>query len=780
MKEIRKSIKFVSNFMKKYFVSLLFVLMFIFISTYLNIHAPKYMGEAIDKLIQPMSVELVDKDGKKVKTEVSGYVVESIKYDTFSKIIKEIEDGNGLSTETKKIIESSNSDDLKKLLDIDNAELKKQFDFLMEFKRIVDINEEALDAGFDTDQKDAIKNSKVFTQSQKNALTFTDADFINQLSANGIPKFLATEMLKDPKTNMPADMYKGYQATKDMQSTDNINNLYSTAKQFDLDEQRQEAAYDKFKGSLFLLILAYVFTAVSGYMYSILMARTSAKTVRDMRISMFNKIEKLSIRFFDNHSDGDLLSRFVNDMDNISTALNQSFTQAISQVALLFGVIYMMFSEDKTSYVFSNGFEIHNLLAWLMMIFAFIAIVGSRIVIIKAQKYVTVQQQKLGNLNGFIDEQINGQKTIIAYGQQGKSLSGFEDVNLDLRETSFKGQMYSNILMPLVQGVGFINLGTLVFLGSMLIANGSDVVSVGLIVAFIQYSQRFFNPLASILSQYNLLQLGFTGVERVAEVFEVEPEITDENSQGDIDGISGTVHINDVSFSYVEGKEILSHVDIKVSKGQTVALVGPTGSGKTTVMNLMNRFYDVTDGAILIDNQDIRSISISSLRKNVGIVLQESIIFKGTIFDNIAYGKDDATLEEVVEVAKLANIDTFIDSLEDGYYTEVDNNSSLLSIGQKQMISIARTILTDPDLLILDEATSNVDTITEEKIQKAMKNALDGRTSFVIAHRLKTILDADIIVVLKDGEVIEQGNHQELLKLDGFYAELYKNQFVIE
>ncbi len=780
MSKINKSMKLIASFMKNYAVSVVFVVLFIIATTYLNVHAPKFMGDAIDRMISPMTVELTDADGKTYEEEIDGYVVEAIKFDTFSELVTSIEDGNGIPDDIRDTLETTNNENVTDLLEMSDKELEEQFAFLAEFKTIVELNKDAVKNGFNDEQIKAIKKSSVFTDEQITALTLTDKDIIDQLVEAGAPEAMAKEMMKDPEENLPEDAYAGYKAAMELQDPESISNLYDTATQFDVDSQRKEAAYDKFLESIKLLVIAYLLTSVSYFMYSFLMARTSANTVRDMRVGLFHKIEELSIRFFDTHSDGDLLSRFVNDMDNISNALTQSFTQALSQVAMLIGVIYMMFAEDETVYTFDNGFELHNLLAWLMVGFAIIAIIGAIFVIRKAQKHVTLQQAKLGDLNGYVDEQISGQKTIIAYGLQNESQVGFDTVNNELKKTSFKGQMYSNILMPLVQGVGVINLGTIVFAGSMLIVNGSDVVSVGLIVAFIQYSQRFFNPLASVLSQYNLIQLGLTGAERVGDIFDVEPEVTDRDEVVEIDGIDGTVHIKDVTFEYNEGKPVLRNVDIEVAKGQKVALVGPTGSGKTTVMNLMNRFYDVTGGQILVDGKDIRDVSLASLRRNVGIVLQESVTFSGTIFDNIAYGREDATEEEVINAAKLANIHDFVMTLDDGYQTKVDNSSSLLSTGQKQMMSIARTILTDPDLLILDEATSNVDTVTEEKIQAAMANALHNRTSFVIAHRLKTILDADIIVVLKDGEVIEKGSHAELIELDGFYAELYNNQFVVE
>lgn len=779
MNDAWTSIKFIASFMKKYAFKLCFVLLFIVITTYLNVHAPKYMGEAIDKLISPMEVEI--KCGDSVCNEkIQGYVVESITYKSLVEMTDSIEAGNGIPEDISKSLAKSNNEQTKKMLDLSNSELKEQYDFLIEYNRIVELNPKAVEKGFDKEQINEIKNSTVFNDGFKAAITLTKYEMIKNLETTGMPKAIAEQAMKDPKANLPADVYKTYSQAMDLQKPEKIQDTYDLAQSLIPNEARKQAAYDKFGDSILLLILAYIFTALSYFMYSFIMARTAAQTIGDMRVGLFHKIEELSIRFFDQMSDGDLLSRFVNDMDNISNAMQQSFTQAISQVAMLIGVIWMMFKEDTTVITLNNGMEISNVLTWIMIMFAIVAIVVALLIINRAQRYVSVQQSKLGSLNGFVDEQINGQKTIIAYGLEQSSNEGFDTVNEDLRQTSFKGQMYSNLIMPTVNGIGFINLGFIVFAGSLFVASGSDAISVGLIVAFIQYSQRFFQPLASIFSQYNLIQLGVTGGSRIKEIFDVEQEITNKDDSKEITGISGKVHINDITFGYDPKKPVLKNVDIEVEKGQMVALVGPTGSGKTTVMNLMNRFYDVNEGTIFVDGVDIREISLDSLRHNVGIVLQESVIFADTIYNNIAYGKEDATKEEVVEVAKLANIHDFIMSLDEGYETKVDNASTLFSVGQKQMMSIARTILTNPDLLILDEATSNVDTVTEEKIQAAMKNALHNRTSFVIAHRLKTILSADIIVVLKDGEIIEKGNHAELLNQNGFYAELYNNQFVIE
>lgn len=345
----------------------------------------------------------------------------------------------------------------------------------------------------------------------------------------------------------------------------------------------------------------------------------------------------------------------------------------------------------------------------------------------------------------------------------------------------FKGQFYSGILFPLMNGLNLLNLAIVIAMGAWMIISGqvTQAVGLGLIVTFVEYSQTYFQPLTQITSIYSMIQLALTGARRLATVEEQKDEGTVPNGKI-LDGLKKSVKLEDVHFGYDKNKEILHGVSISVDKGKSVAVVGPTGSGKTTIMNLLNRFYDVNSGKVTFDGTDVRDIKLESLRNNVGIVLQDSILFSGTIADNIRYGKPDASMDEVVSAAKQANIHDFIESLPDGYETQVSDSSSVFSTGQKQLVSIARTILINPDFLILDEATSNVDTVTEEKIQKAMDAVIAGRTSFVIAHRLKTILNSDKIVVLKDGKVIEEGSHEKLLKDKGFYYKLYTDQMAFE
>lgn len=362
-----------------------------------------------------------------------------------------------------------------------------------------------------------------------------------------------------------------------------------------------------------------------------------------------------------------------------------------------------------------------------------------------------------------------------------ESVDGFKTYNNRVRNAMFKGQFYSGILFPLMNGLNLLNLAIVIAMGAWMIISGqvTTAIGLGLIVTFVEYSQTYFEPITQVTSIYSMIQLALTGARRLAEVEEQPDENAVPNGK-EISGLNKGVKLENVHFGYTENKEILHGISVSVDKGESVAVVGPTGSGKTTIMNLINRFYDVDSGKITFDGTDIRDIKLGSLRNNVGIVLQDSVLFSGTIADNIRYGKPDATIDEVISAAKQANIHDFIDNLPDGYETKVSDSGSVFSTGQKQLISIARTILTNPPFLILDEATSNVDTVTEEKIQKAMDAVIAGRTSFVIAHRLKTILNSDKIVVLKDGNVIEEGNHQALLKQKGFYYKLYTDQTAFE
>lgn len=547
-----------------------------------------------------------------------------------------------------------------------------------------------------------------------------------------------------------------------------ITELANYVGQYMNPQTHQTASMTPFYKALGLMMLFFVVTAITMFISSFISSRISAEASGRMRIGLFAKLQRMTIKYFDTHRDGEILSLFTSDLDNIFNAMNQAIFQLLSQFALFVGVILMMFNQNVK-------------LALVTMASTPVAIIVAWFVISRARHYIDQQQDATGKMNGYINEQINGEKIIITQGLQKDSIAGFAPHNETVKQATFKGQVYSGMLFPLMQGLSLLNLAIVIFFGSWLVVHdGMDKsVGLGLIVVFVNYSQQYYQPITQITSIYNMLQLAVTGARRLSDVDEQVEEVTPDNGQK-LTGVASNVALKDIHFAYQEDKEILHGVSIDVQKGEMVALVGPTGSGKTTVMNLLNRFYDVTGGSVTFDGVDVRDLDLKSLRDHVGIVLQDSVLFSGTIADNIKFGDPEASDEAMIDAAKQANIHDFIMTLPDTYQTKVDDENSIFSTGQKQLLSIARTILTNPSFLILDEATSNVDTVTEARIQAAMDNVIAGRTSFVIAHRLKTILGADKIVVLKDGQVIEEGSHEALVAEGGFYAELYHNQMVFE
>ena len=520
-----------------------------------------------------------------------------------------------------------------------------------------------------------------------------------------------------------------------------------------------------------LMNLAYVLIVlvVSSLIYMVLMSRIIAESTNEMRKGLFGKLSRLTVSFFDRHQDGDILSRFTSDLDNILQAFNESLVSVMTNIALYIGLLIVMFAKNVT-------------LALITIASTPVAVIMLIVILKLARKYTNLQQKEVGKLNAYMDESISGQKAVIVQGIQEDVIAGFVEQNERVRKATFKGRMFSGILFPVMNGMSLVNTAVVIFIGSAVLLNDQNMetaTALGLIVMFTQFSQQYYQPIIQLAASWGSLQLAFTGADRIQEMFDAEEEIRPQDAPVFTELKEG-VEIRNVDFSYLPGKPILKDVSISAPKGKMIAVVGPTGSGKTTIMNLINRFYDVDAGSITFDGKDIREFDLDSLRSKVGIVLQDSVLFSGTIRDNIRFGVPDASQEMVEAAAKATHIHDYIESLPDKYDTLINDDQSVFSTGQKQLISIARTLMTDPQVLILDEATSNVDTVTESKIQHAMEAIVAGRTSFVIAHRLKTILNADQIIVLKDGQVIEQGNHQELLKLGGFYAELYHNQFVFE
>lgn len=535
-----------------------------------------------------------------------------------------------------------------------------------------------------------------------------------------------------------------------------------------VDLKKGTASMNTFYSALWSMFLFYLLSQIAIFIAWMVMSKFNADSTNDMRENLFAKFQRMLVRYFDTHQDGKLLSLLTSDLDNIFNAMNNAIFEIISQGIMFVGTIIVMFTINST-------------LAWTTIATTPFILIISVLLMKKARVYIDKQQDEIGDLNGYITEQINGEKVIITNGLRQESVDGFKVYNNKVRTVLFKGQFYSGILFPLMNGLNLLNLAIVIAMGSWMIISGqiSQAIGLGLIVTFVEYSQVYFQPLTQITSIYSMIQLALTGARRLATVEEQKDENEVPNGKV-ISGLNHGVKLENVHFGYNKDKEILHGVNISVDKGQSVALVGPTGSGKTTIMNLLNRFYDVNSGKVTFDGTDVRDIQLTSLRNNVGIVLQDSVLFTGTVADNIRYGKPNASMDEVISAAKQANIHDFIETLPDGYDTQVSDASSIFSTGQKQLMSIARTILTNPPFLILDEATSNVDTVTEEKIQKAMDTVIAGRTSFVIAHRLKTILNSNKIVVLKDGNVIEEGSHEALLKEKGFYYKLYTDQMAFD
>ncbi|MSR92395.1 ABC transporter ATP-binding protein [Inconstantimicrobium porci] len=511
-----------------------------------------------------------------------------------------------------------------------------------------------------------------------------------------------------------------------------------------------------------ILLVLYVVSSLFNYLQQYLMAEVSQKTVYDMRREAENKLGRMPLKYFDAHSHGDVLSRFTNDMDNISSTLQQSLTQLITSIVTIVGILIMMLT-------------ISPLMTLIALVVLPVSMFVIKPILKKAQGFFIGQQIKLGQLNGHIEEMYTGHNVVKAFGHEEKSIKEFKVINEQLYEVGWKAQFISGLMMPVMMFINNIAYVTVCVVGGFLATKKK--LEVGDIQAFIQYMRSFSQPINQTANIANIIQSTVASAERVFEILDEKEEIPDSKDAVVMTDCEGNVQFDHVKFGYTENNTLIHDMNIDVKKGHTIAIVGPTGAGKTTLINLLMRFYEVDDGRILIDGIDIREMTRESLRNTFGMVLQDTWSFKGTIKENIAYGRMGATDEEIIEAAKAAHADHFIRTLEHGYDTELNEEASNISQGQKQLLTIARAILADPKILILDEATSSVDTRTEVAIQKAMDKLMHGRTSFVIAHRLSTIKDADLILVMNHGNVIEQGTHKELLAQKGFYADLYNSQF---
>lgn len=507
-----------------------------------------------------------------------------------------------------------------------------------------------------------------------------------------------------------------------------------------------------------VLVVVYALSASFTWLMTQLCVNVSQNTVFAIRKDLFDKMQSLPLKYYDTTSKGDIMSRITNDVDNISLSLNTSLSQAFQSALMIVGVLGFMLSLSLP-------------LTFVCLLAIPVLFIITKAITKRSRVYFKEQQRVLGALNGNIEESITGQKVIKTFVKEDDELERLTIMNEELRKAGTNAQIFSGLMGPASTLINSLCYGLIAVTGAII------GISPGVITSFLIYSKQFARPFNELAMQYNTLLSAIAGAERVFQVMDQEPEPADDKDALVLDNVKGRVDFKDVCFAYEENHPILKHIDLYAEPGQTIALVGPTGAGKTTIINLLTRFYDIQQGIISIDGKDITHLTRDSLRSSLGIVLQDTYLFTGTIMENIRYGRLDASDAEVKQAAILSQAHEFIRRLPQGYDTELSEDNDSLSQGQKQMIAIARTMLANPKILILDEATSNVDTRTEIKIQKAMLNLMKGKTSFVIAHRLSTIRNADLIAVLKDGEIVERGNHKELLAAKGFYYDLYMNQF---
>lgn len=512
-----------------------------------------------------------------------------------------------------------------------------------------------------------------------------------------------------------------------------------------------------------LMAAIYLISAICTYFQNGIMIDVSQKTTAEIRKDLFDSMQHLPLKYFDSHSSGDIMSRLTNDVDNINNTLSQSVAQLLGGVINVVGMLIAM--------LLLNPF-----LTLIGILTVPIMLVVTRFIAGHTKKYFKRQQKELGELNGYAEEMVSGQKAIILFRREEYVKKDFKNVNQRLKKSAILSQAFSGIMGPTMNLLNNITYLLIAAVGGYMVIGGIGGMTIGVVFSFLLYMKNFSRPLNEMANLFNTLQSALAGAERVFEIMD-EPKEQDTPDSKELQNPDGDIVAEDVSFSYLPGKPVLKHASFNAEKGQTIAIVGPTGAGKTTIISLLTRFYDMDSGTITIDGTPITDFTRDSLRKNIGMVLQDTYLFAESVMENIRYGRLTATDQEVIDAAKQAGAHSFITQLEDGYDTILSDNAQDLSQGQRQLLAIARAILAKPSILILDEATSSIDTRTELKIQEAMQKLMQGRTNFVIAHRLSTIRNADMILVIDNGEIIERGTHDQLLQQDGFYATLYNSQF---
>ncbi len=519
----------------------------------------------------------------------------------------------------------------------------------------------------------------------------------------------------------------------------------------------------KYIGEILLILGGlYIISAIFSYVQQYMMAGVSQKIVYNMRKEVNDKISKLPLKYYDKNSKGDLLSRTTNDIENVSSIIGQAITQVIISVATIIGILIMMVS-------------INLILSLITVLIIPISIMFIAFITKKSQKYFEEQWKLTGELNGHVEEMFTGHQIIKAYGKEEETIEKFERINQDLYKVSWKAQFITGIIKPILDFGSNLNYVVICAVGAIKVTSGS--LNIGDIQAFIQYSKQFNQPIAQLSNIINNMQSAVASAERVFELLDEAEEIAESEEPKELNEIKGCVEIESIDFRYVDESPLIQNMNLKVNPGEKIAIVGPTGAGKTTIVNLLMRFYDVQKGKIKVDGVDIKDMKRGYLRRLFGMVLQDTWLFNGTIKENIAYGNDAATDDQIENAAKMAHVSHFIKTMPQGYNTILDDEAANISQGQKQLLTIARAFLADNPIIILDEATSSVDTRTERLIQKAMDELMKGKTSFVIAHRLSTIKNADKILVMNEGSIIETGTHDDLMKQNGFYASLYNSQF---
>ena len=517
---------------------------------------------------------------------------------------------------------------------------------------------------------------------------------------------------------------------------------------------------------LLIMIVVFIISAIFSYFQSIISAKLSQNTVYNLRNDLFAKISKLSIRYTDTHKHGDIMSRMTNDVDNVSNTISTSISSLFSAALTLIGAIFMMLYYS-----------------WVMMLISMVTIpltiFVSNFLSKYMRKYFVRRQQLLGSMNAQVEEMVTGYKTVVAYGKEEEACEKFTEVSHQYRKCGIKAAVFGGIMGPCMNLIGNLQYLLIATFGGLFIVNPVKLVNinVGNIQSILGYSKKISRPINEIANQYASILTALAGAERIFEIMDTPDEVDEGNICLSSADIKGNIRFENIDFSYVEGEPVLKGFNLEIKAGQRVAIVGKTGSGKTTLINLLTRFYDVDNGRILLDGTDIREITKDSLRSNIAIVLQDTVLFSDTIGNNIRYGRLNAAEEDIKAAAHTSRADEFIERMPEGYETELTESGGNISQGQRQLLSISRAVLADPKILILDEATSSVDTRTEMHIQQAMLALMKNRTSLIIAHRLSTIRDADVIVVIKDGRLAEAGNHEELIALGGEYADLYRNQF---